>query len=205
MADAIDGAATIARLEAAIAAGRPASILISSASGNSDPVLTKKLVALAQSHGIAALVDGSYDLVISSGADGLHIGWGENLASTYAAARAALGVDRIIGVDAGRSRHNAMELGEAGADYIAFGIPTHVQDRDKARERRIELIEWWSELFEIPCVAFDVDDAVDAHALSLAGADFVSLRLTGTISPADARDQLLQFAAALGSIEPAET
>ena len=38
--------------------------------------------------------------------------------------RAAFSGDRgIIGVDAGISRHDAMTVAEAGADYVAFGAP----------------------------------------------------------------------------------
>ena len=77
-----------------------------------------------------------------------------------------------------------MTLGEAGADYVGFGIPAHVEDRETARGRRLELVEWWSEIFEIPCVALDVDALADAAALAAAGADFVALQLPDD-APAD--------------------
>ncbi len=92
-----------------------------------------------------------------------------------------LGTRYIVGVDVGRSRHDAMTLAEAGADYIAFGIPPHVEDRAASAARRLELVAWWSEIFEIPCVAFDVDTADDATALAGAGADFVAMRLTSKL------------------------
>ena len=81
-----------------------------------------------------------------------------------------------------------MQLGEAGADYIAFGTPDFVADQQAARERRLDLIKWWAEIFEVPCVAFDVDSASDAAALAAAGADFVALRLSPSLAPADARE-----------------
>ncbi len=74
-----------------------------------------------------------------------------------AQAREILGGRFIVGADAGRSRDDAMTLGEAGADYVGFGIPAHVEDRETARERRLDLVAWWSEIFEVPCVAFDVE------------------------------------------------
>jgi thiamine-phosphate pyrophosphorylase len=75
-----------------------------------------------------------------------------------------------------------MTLGEAGADYVGFGIPALVEDRETARERRLELVAWWSEIFEVPCVAFDVEADEDAGLLAQAGADFVALRVPATAS-----------------------
>jgi thiamine-phosphate pyrophosphorylase len=100
-------------------------------------------------------------------------------------AREILGTRYIVGVDVGRSRHDAMSLAEDGADYIGFGIPAHVEDRQTAAERRLELIGWWSEIFEVPCVAFDVDSAEAATALAAAGADFVAIRLGVDLASAD--------------------
>ena len=60
-----------------------------------------------------------------------HQGIGRRL---RASARSILGPGGIVGVDPGISRHDAMTLAEAGADYIAFGAPIHLKDRDKARD-----------------------------------------------------------------------
>jgi thiamine-phosphate pyrophosphorylase len=87
-------------------------------------------------------------------------------------------------VDAGRSRHEAMVAGEGGADYVAFGIPANVEDREKAHRRRCELTAWWSEIFEVPVVAFDVATAEEAGQLASAGADFIALTLPAHEPPA---------------------
>ena len=97
-----------------------------------------------------------------------------------------------------------MELGEAGADYVAFGIPPHVEDRERAGERQIDLISWWSELFEVPCVAFDVTDAEQARHVADAGADFVAVTLTQNDPVRDAVARVRAFSDALKVHERSE-
>ncbi len=162
-----------ARLDAAGAA----TLLIAAREGGALTAAdARPLVELAQKKDIAALIEGDAQLARTLRADGVHLPWSKDIAARYAEAREILGTRYIVGVDVGRSRHDAMGLAEDGADYIAFGIPPHVEDRASAAERRLELIFWWSEIFEVPCVAFDVDSVEDATALAAAGADFVAMR-----------------------------
>lgn len=119
--------------EAACAAGDVASILIL-------PSQAKALVAPLQGLGLAVLLRDDAQIAVRNGADGVEIA---DLAN-YAEARRILGADRIVGAYCGASRHRAMELGEAGADYVAFAQADHM-----------DLISWWSEIFEIPCIATD--------------------------------------------------
>jgi thiamine-phosphate pyrophosphorylase len=151
---------------------------------------------LAQKKDVAALIEGDAQLARTLRADGVHLPWSKDIAARYADAREILGTRYIVGVDVGRSRHDAMSLAEDGADYIGFGIPAHVEDRQTAAERRLELIGWWSEIFEVPCVAFDVDSAEDATALAAAGADFVAIRLGVDLASAD----YAEFASALAEV-----
>lgn len=156
-----------------------------------------------QSLGIATLIAGDAALARVVKADGVHLPASKAAASAYREAREILGSRFIIGVDVGRTRHDAMTLGEEGADYIAFGIPPHVEDRDTARARRHELIAWWSEIFEIPCVAFDVDTPDDAHDLAASGADFVALRLPAGLSAEGVSDFLIPYVADVPVSAPA--
>jgi thiamine-phosphate pyrophosphorylase len=93
-------------------------------------------------------------------------------------------------------------LGEAGADYVGFGVPEGVKDTDGARARRLELISWWAEVFEIPCVAFDVAAPEDADRLARAGADFIGLRLRAGEAPADVTARIRAVADAIGAGAP---
>ncbi len=155
-----------------------------------------RVIAAAHERGIAALVFDDLELVRAVEADGVHLSNGPDLERRYRDARAALGGERIVGCDVGRSRHDAMTLGELGADYIGFGIPPHVQDRDTARRRRTALIAWWSELFELSCVAFDVASVDEGRDLVRADADFLGVRVPSDApmsSDADAVGDLEEF------------
>ncbi|MBL8564158.1 MAG: thiamine phosphate synthase [Hyphomicrobiaceae bacterium] len=174
------------RLAAALATVKPSSVLVTAASDkplDADAVLP--LIKLGQAAGVAVLIADDAQLARVTRADGAHLSNSKDILSRAAEAREILGNRFILGVDAGRSRHDAMELGESGVDYIGFGIPEFVGDRETAVERRLDLVDWWSEIFEVPCVAFDVADLADAAELADAGADFVAMRLPRGLSGAD--------------------
>ena len=158
-------------------ASAPIAALLIAADGSSlDAGRAKPLVDLAQARGIAALIEADAALARTLRADGVHLPWSKDIVARYREAREILGGRFIVGADAGRLRDDAMSLGEAGADYVGFGIPAHVEDRQSARARQLELVAWWAEIFEPPCVAFDVDTVEDGARLARRGADFVALK-----------------------------
>lgn len=134
------------------------------------------LVQASQSKGVAVMIADDACLARTVKADGVHLTWSPDILDRYQEAREIAGGRLMIGADVGHSRHDAMVLAEAGAEYIAFGIPVGTRDRDEASATRAELVEWWAEVFEIPCVACDVETD-DALALADAGADFVCIGL----------------------------
>ena len=135
--------------------------------------------------GVAFIVNDSISLARRLGADGVHLGQSDG---AIADARAALGPSAQIGRTCHDSRHLAMEAGEAGADYVAFGAfyPTTTKPSDYRPSPSI--LSWWSTLFEIPCVAIGGITADNAKPLVEAGADFlaVSQAIWGAKDPADA-------------------
>ena len=192
-------------LSAVLDAAPIASVLIRSVGDATlDAETAKPLISLAQKMGTAVLLVSDPARASALGADGVHVPWGQDVVRQFKDVRRDAASGMIVGADAGRTRHDAMELGEADADYIAFGIPPHVEDRARAAERQLDLISWWSEVFEVPCVAFDVADADHAHRLAEAGADFVSVALTPQDSISDAVARVRAFAQAVTLLEGAK-
>jgi thiamine-phosphate pyrophosphorylase len=121
---------------------------------------------------VAFIVNDSMTLAKRLGADGVHLGQSDG---EIRDARALLGPSAQIGRTCHDSRHLAMEAGEAGADYVAFGAfyPTTTKPSDYRPQPSI--LAWWSGLFEIPCVAIGGITPENARPLVDAGADFLAV------------------------------
>lgn len=134
--------------------------------------LAEPLLAICRARDVAFIVNDSIALARRLGADGVHLGQQDG---TVAEAREALGRDAQIGVTCHASRHLAMEAGEAGADYVAFG--SFFPSSTKASEHRPEpeLLTWWHSLMEIPSVAIGGITPENCLPLVDAGADFLAV------------------------------
>ncbi|MCH7555381.1 MAG: thiamine phosphate synthase, partial [Proteobacteria bacterium] len=104
-------------------------------------------------------------------ADGVHLG----RAGVWGDARRLLGGDAICGVSAGGSRHAAMLAAEAGADYVSFGALHASVTLPKAVVISPDILAWWHDVMEGPCVAVGGIDAANAAALAATGADFLAV------------------------------
>lgn len=162
----------------AFAAVRVAAVVIvPSDAGSITPDAALPLIAATQKAGGAALIFGDAHLARVLKADGVHLPWSPDIRAAAEDARDILGQGGIVGADAGASRHDAMELGELGVDYVAFGLAAGIEP-EQARDDRDDLVSWWAEIFEIPVVALDVAEAEEAAALAAAKADFLSIALS---------------------------
>ncbi|MBO9671052.1 MAG: thiamine phosphate synthase [Sphingobium sp.] len=130
------------------------------------------LQRLCAEHDVAFIVNDSISIAKRLGADGVHLGQGDGDPKE---ARRILGPSAQIGVTCHDSRHLAMEAGEAGADYVAFGafFPTATKVVEHHAEPAI--LTWWSSLMEVPCVAIGGITADNAGPLVEAGADFLAV------------------------------
>ena len=134
--------------------------------------LAEPLQAVCAARDVAFIVNDSVALAKRLGADGVHLGQGDG---DVREARAALGREAQIGVTCHNSRHLAMEGGEAGADYVAFGafFPTATKEVEHRAEP--EILTWWQTLFELPCVAIGGITPENCLPLVQAGADFLAV------------------------------
>jgi thiamine-phosphate pyrophosphorylase len=127
---------------------------------------------VVQSRDVAFILNDRPDLAASTGCDGVHVGQED---APYAAARRAMGADAIVGVTCHASRHLAMEAGEAGADYVAFGAFFPTGTKETVHHAEPEILSWWAEIFEIPCVAIGGITPANCAPLVAAGADFLAV------------------------------
>ena len=161
-------------LARALDAGDVAALQIRLKDASDDAILraTEAILPVAQSRGVAVLMNDRADLAVKAGCDGAHLGQGDG---DHAAARQLLGPDRTLGITCHASRHLAMEAGEAGADYVAFGAFFPTSTKETVHKAEPELLEWWAEMFEIPCVAIGGIGAANCAPLVRAGADFLAV------------------------------
>lgn len=134
--------------------------------------LAAPLQEICATRDCAFIVNDSIALAKRLGADGVHLGQADGSPKE---AREALGREAQIGVTCHASKHLAMEAGEAGADYVAFG--SFFPSETKASEHRPDpdLLTWWQTLFEIPCVAIGGITPENCGPLVAAGADFLAV------------------------------
>ena len=127
---------------------------------------------IAQSRGVAFLLNDRPDLAAETGCDGAHVGQDD---MPTAEARRLLGPDLTLGVTCHDSRDLAMRAGEEGADYVAFGAFFPTVTKEAKTRADPSIIRWWSELMELPCVAIGGITPENCAPVVSAGADFLAV------------------------------
>ena len=172
----LDAAAIIVCAQAACAAGDCASIIVP------DTLKTEDVVAL-QDLGLAVFLSDVEPRIVSRlRADGLHL---NNLEHAIVDLRMSLPRDAMIGINAGVSRHLAMEAAEQGADYVAFNQKTQTTGEP--------LVKWWNELMEIPSVPFEAITPAELATMLPQKPDFIRPSDDMWASPADATRIIAAF------------
>ena len=186
----------LARFEPALGGADIACLLIDAPGDARDDAIAeiaRPLNDIAQVRGIATLLPARVALAQQLGADGVHLDLrtlDESAAlRAYRDARKALGTDTIVGALCPAGRHMAMELAELDADYVGFAL-------DAAETP--ELIAWWAEVMNTPCVAFSAAEPDQARGLAESGADFIAVPAALWSAP-DPTGQLERLQAAIRS------
>ena len=130
------------------------------------------LMPVCHAADVAFIMNDRPDLAATLGADGVHIGQEDG---DYQAARKLVGPDATVGVTCHASRHLAMDAAEAGADYVAFGAFFDTATKQPKTRATLDILTWWSEIFEIPCVAIGGITVENCRELIDAGADFLAV------------------------------
>ena len=156
--------------------------------------LAEPLQRICAERDVAFIVNDSISLAKRLGADGVHLGQDDG---TVAEARERLGREAQIGATCHDSRHLALDAGEAGADYVAFGAFFPTTTKQVQHTASLDLLEWWQGMMEIPCVAIGGITPENCGDLVRAGADF--LAVSGAVWNGDEAAAVRAFAEAMAA------
>jgi thiamine-phosphate pyrophosphorylase len=177
------------RLAAVLDAAEVACLRLSLATRDEDMILRAgdAVREVAHARDVAVVIESHILMVERLGLDGVHLTDG---ARSVRKVRKDL-PDAIIGAACGKTRHEGMSAGEAGADYISFG-PVGATPLGDGSRAEFELFEWWSEMIEVPVVA---EGALTAELVAKLGpvTDFFAVgeEIWGQDDPAAALKALL--------------
>jgi len=143
---------------------------------------------------VAFILNDRADLAKELGTDGVHLGRSDG---SIRDARALLGPDVQIGATCHDSRHFAMEAGEAGADYVAFGAFYETTTKPSSYRPTPGILTWWTTISQLPCVAIGGITPANAPPLIEAGADFLCVVNAVWGSPGGPAAAVAAFAAVL--------
>jgi thiamine-phosphate pyrophosphorylase len=130
-----------------------------------------ELCPLVQQAGAAFIIAGDTRVAGRIGADGIHLESGRSgVEQAVAAAKGRL----IVGAGGAKTRHEALELGEAQPDYLFFG-KFGFDTRAEPHPRNLALGRWWAQMVEIPCIVMAGNEIDSTLTVARTGAEFVAL------------------------------
>ncbi|MCF8474780.1 MAG: thiamine phosphate synthase [Emcibacter sp.] len=161
-------------LKDALAGGPVASVQLRLKNASDDDIIkaAEVLMPICHAHDVAFIMNDRPDLAKRVGADGVHVGQND---MSYEQARDIVGADAVVGVTCKDSRHISMTAAEQGADYVAFGAFFPTTTKETTTRANPEILSWWVELFEIPCVAIGGITVDNAKEIIDTGVDFIAV------------------------------
>lgn len=134
------------------------------------------VMPICRDAGVAFIMNDDVELVAELGADGVHLGQED---MPLKEARATLGEDAVIGISCHDSPHMAMEAGENGADYVAFGAFFETMSKPPEKLAKygtptLDMLRWWSTYTVVPSVAIGGMTPENCVEPVAHGADFIA-------------------------------
>ena len=171
--DCADTADLVSRVEQALAGGVR---LVQYRNKQADPALKRRqaqaLLAACRRHGARLVVNDDLRLAVEVGADGAHLGREDG---DLAAARAALGSGRLLGVSCYDEMGRAREAKRLGADYVAFGSVFASSTKPAATRASLTLIGAARAELAMPVAAIGGITLENAPLVIESGADLLAV------------------------------
>ena len=130
------------------------------------------LAPIAQERNIAFILNDNPELAAQTCCDGVHIGQRD---AKYEKTRDIVGENAIVGVTCHDKRYLAIEASQKGADYVAFGAFFPTNTKKTTSQPEVEILNTWSAMTRVPCVAIGGITQQNCHSLIQAGADFLAV------------------------------
>lgn len=194
-----DGTPTLALMDKVRAAIRGGARVVQYRDKSGDASLRRLqasgLLALCRAAGTALIINDDVALALEIGADGVHLGENDG---DIAAARRALGPDRLLGV----SCYDRIELAEwalgLGADHLAFGSVFASPTKPAARRAPLSLFTEARKLLGAPIIAIGGITVENAKEVINAGATAVAV-ISSLFEAPDIEQRAREFAALFNS------
>jgi thiamine-phosphate pyrophosphorylase len=157
----------------AMKGGDVASVIIPQYSLSDDAfqIHAEKLVPVVQDAGAAAVICGDSRVAGRAKADGVHI---NGPVADLAEAAEKFMPKLIVGAGRAADRHQALEIGEIGPDYIFFGkIDGDI--KPEPHPKNLALGEWWASMVAIPAIVMGGSDPQSVLAIAESGVEFAAL------------------------------
>ncbi len=172
----------VPQVEAAFASGDIACLQLRLKEANQAKIAEaiKELMPIAHAHQAAFIVNDEWQLAAEMGADGVHLGQEDIAETSVKALKKQLPASMVLGITCHASTHLAMEAGEQGADYVAFGAFYETTSKPKEKLEKwgipsLELLEGWCAYSNLPAVAIGGITPQNCAPLIKAGADFIAV------------------------------
>lgn len=133
------------------------------------------LLKLCKPLGVPLIINDRADIAKKLGADGVHLGIDDSKSQPIETVRALLGEDAVIGVSCYDSRDLAMQGADEGADYVSFGAFFPSKTKQSRGKPLPEILEWWTSIAVVPCVAIGGITPENCGVLVQNGADFLAV------------------------------